>query len=87
LKLVERVPNRKVVWQVLDNYFSFTSDRTEWTGTSLEFELSRQNGKTEVRFTHRGLIPQNECFEVCSNAWDGLIKDNLKTLITTGSSI
>jgi hypothetical protein len=87
LKLIERVPNRKVVWQVVDNFFSFTKDKTEWTGTTLEFELSRRDGRTQVRFTHRGLVPQYECFDLCSNAWDGLIKDNLRTLIMTGKGV
>lgn len=29
MKLAEVVPNKKVVWLVLDNYFSFTQDKSE----------------------------------------------------------
>jgi hypothetical protein len=87
LKLIKRVPYRRVVWQVLDNHFSFTKDKAEWTGTSLEFEVLRKDDKTHVRFTHRGLVPAYECFGVRSNAWDSLIKDNLKRLIATGNGI
>jgi hypothetical protein len=86
LKLVERVPKKKVVWRVLDNYFSFTKDKSEWKGTSLVFEVSTKGGKTQVHFTHRGLVPAYECFDMCSNAWDGLINDRLKALIETGKS-
>jgi hypothetical protein len=39
---------------------------------------------TEVRFTHAGLVPEYECFDVCSNAWGFFIGDSLRNLITTG---
>jgi hypothetical protein len=78
LKLIERVPNSKVVWRVLDNYFSFTKDKSEWKGTSLVFEVTTKGDKTKVHFTHRGLVPAYECFDMCSNAWDELIDGSLK---------
>jgi len=84
MKLIEVIPNQKVVWLVLDNYFSFTGDQTEWKGTKVVFEISGQNGKTQIRFTHQGLVPQHECYEVCSNAWTGYITGSLYKLITTG---
>jgi hypothetical protein len=33
LKLVEHVANQKVVWRILNNYFSFTKDKSEWKAT------------------------------------------------------
>jgi hypothetical protein len=84
LKLTEVVPNQKVVWLVLDNYFSFTKDQTEWKGTKVIFEISEQDDKTQIRFTHQGLVPPHECYEVCSNAWAGYITGSLYNLITTG---
>jgi hypothetical protein len=84
LKLIERVPNRKVVWRILDNHFSFTKDKSEWKGTSLVFEVSTEGDKTKVHFTHRGLVPAYECFDMCSSAWDTLINVSLKALIATG---
>ena len=33
IKVVDAVPGRRLRWLVLDNYFSFTEDRTEWNGT------------------------------------------------------
>ncbi len=84
MKLTEVIPNQKVVWLVLDNYFSFTKDQTEWKGTKVIFEISEQDGKTQVSFTHQGLVPQHECYEVCSNAWTGYITGSLYNLITTG---
>ena len=51
LKITELVAGKKVVWRVLDNFFNFTKDKTEWKGTDVVFEISKKGGKTEVRFT------------------------------------
>ncbi len=83
-KLVDVIPDKKVVWLVLENYFKFTADTTEWTGTKVVFEISEKDGKTEMRFTHQGLVPEYECFEVCRGAWTNYIQNSLRSLITTG---
>jgi hypothetical protein len=78
------VPGEKVVWTVLDNYFSFTEDKTEWKGTDIVFEMARRGDKTEVTFTHVGLVPEYECYGVCTDGWRTLINGSLCDLITTG---
>jgi hypothetical protein len=83
-RLIEVVPDRKVVWLVLDSYLSFPEDKTEWNGTRVVFDISQSNGKTEVRFTHQGLVPDYQCFDKCSSAWSFYINDSLRKLITTG---
>lgn len=85
MKIVEFVPSEKVVWLCLENYFNFTTDQAEWTGTRISFEISKEGDKTRVRFTHLGLVPEYECFNVCSNAWGGYLTGSLKSLITTGA--
>ena len=84
MKITEFIPGQKVVWLVVDNHFNFTKDKTEWKGTKVIFEISRKGNKTEVRFTHQGLVPQYECFDVCSDAWGSYIKGSLRNLITKG---
>ena len=83
-KLLEVIPGKKVVWLVTDSSLNFVENKTEWTGTKIIFEISEKNNKTQVRFTHQGLIPQYECFDSCSNAWSDIIKNGLRNLITTG---
>jgi uncharacterized protein YndB with AHSA1/START domain len=84
MKLIEVVPDKKVVWLVMENYFNFTKDKSEWTGTRIVFEIMEKDKKTQLRFTHMGLVKAYECFEVCSNAWTGYIQQSLRNLITTG---
>lgn len=84
MKLVEVIPNKKVVWLVLENYFSFTEDKHEWTGTKISFDLSREGAKTHLRFTHLGLTSEYECYEVCQKAWTDYIRQSLFDLITKG---
>jgi hypothetical protein len=84
IKVIELVPDEKVVWLVLDNYFNFTNDKNEWKGTKIIFEISQKDIKTEIRFTHQGLVPEYECYEVCRDAWSNYISHSLRKLITSG---
>ncbi|MDD4968725.1 MAG: SRPBCC domain-containing protein [Paludibacter sp.] len=84
MKIIELIPNRKVVWHVLDNYFSFTTDKNEWKDTKIIFEITEQDHKTQIRFTHQGLVPEYECYDVCREAWTNYINNSLRRLITTG---
>ena len=86
-KVIESIPGKRVVWQVLDSYLSFVDDKTEWNGTKVVFEISKKGEKTEVRFTHVGLVPQQQCFNDCSDAWGFYIKSSLRSLIATGKGI
>jgi hypothetical protein len=84
IRVTELVPGRKVAWRVLDNYFNFITDQAEWKDTEVVFEISETDGGAEVRFTHVGLVPQYECYDVCSNAWSGYLDGSLRSLINTG---
>ena len=84
MRLVEIVPNQKLVWLVLDNYFKFTKDKSEWIGTKLIFNISQKDDQTEMKFTHEGLVPQYECYEICREAWTNYIQNSLHSLILNG---
>lgn len=84
IRFVEEIPGKKLVYQVLDNEFSFTKDKTEWVDTRLIFELSVEGNQTRITFTHQGLVPEYECYNVCHDAWTGFIQKSLKEYINTG---
>jgi predicted phosphohydrolase len=87
MKLIEVIPDKKVVWLVMENYFSFTEDKSEWKGTKIIFEISERDNKTQISFTHLGLVPTYECFEICQNSWTQYIQQSLFSLITTGKGV
>jgi hypothetical protein len=84
MKIVESIPEKKVVWQVLSNYFSFTKDKNEWIDNKIIFEISEKGNKTQLQFTQLGLVPEYECYDICQNAWSTYIQKSLYSLITTG---
>ena len=68
-KLVEIIPNRRIVWEVLESNLSFLAHPNEWAGTSICFDIQTENDKSTVTFSHKGLIPGIECYDQCSSAW------------------
>jgi hypothetical protein len=83
-KITELVPGKKVVWHVTASHLAFVRDKSEWDGTDIVFEIARKGDKTEVRFTHVGLVPTIECYGDCSGAWGYYIKESLHDFIMKG---
>src|SRR5690348_10844226 len=51
-KIVEFVPGKKIVWEVVESHQSFVKQKDEWKGTKICFEISQKDGRTQLRFTH-----------------------------------
>ena len=85
-QITESIPGRKVTWRVVDARLNFIQDKTEWNGTEITFDIARRGDKTEVCFTHVGLVPQHECYTACSDAWGFYVNSSLRDLITTGET-
>lgn len=87
-KLIEVIPNKKIVWFVTDSKLNWIEkDQHEWTGTKMIFELISQGSKTELNFTHQGLVPEKECYDHSVQFWDMIIKEWLFNFITDGKTI
>lgn len=84
LKIVELVPNKRVVWLVVENEFNFTSNKSEWKGNRLIFDIKSNGKETQIHFTQQGLVPEYECYNVCRDAWTSYIHGSLKNLIVSG---
>lgn len=87
MRITEFIPGEKVIWLVLENYFKFTKTENEWVGNKIIFDISVQGDKTQVRMTQEGLGPQDECFEICRDAWTTYIQRSLRSLISTGKGM
>lgn len=84
-KLIEVIPNQKVVWLVTESELNFIEDKDEWTNTTIIFEIASDGNKTQVNFTHKGLNPDVECFHDCVKGWDYYLKGSLFKLLTEGN--
>jgi len=83
-KIIELVPDKKIVWLVTQSNLSFIKDKQEWTNTKIEFDITSHNNKTQIKFTHFGLVPEVECYKDCTKGWDYYIKGSLFKLLTEG---
>jgi uncharacterized protein YndB with AHSA1/START domain len=82
-KLVEVVPNKKIVWLVTESNLSFLEQIDEWTGTKVIFEIAKKGEKTQLTFTHQGLTSEVECYDACAPAWTQYVRNKLLPLIET----
>lgn len=83
--MIELTPDRKIAWLVTDSKLTFVENETEWTGTKLSFDISEEDNKTKIVFTHVGLVPEFECYDSCAPAWTQYIQERLlSSLITAG---
>src|SRR5438477_7470684 len=73
-KIVEFVPDKKIVWQVTDCYLEWLTDKKEWQNTKMSFEISTKDNSTQINVTHIGLVPEVECYDMCVKGWDQYVK-------------
>lgn len=87
-KLVEIIPGKKVEWLVTESTLDWLqNDKHEWTNTKMIFEIVQEENKTVLHFTHEGLVPEKECYALCHEGWNTVIKSRLVNFITTGETV
>jgi hypothetical protein len=83
-RVTELEPGSRVSWLVTGSYLDFVADAQEWNGSTVRFDIAKADGRTQVVFTHEGLTADEECYEICTNAWGMFVNGSLKALIETG---
>jgi hypothetical protein len=78
-KVVEFVPNKKLVWLTTDSIRK--TDNYNWTGTKFIFELSPSGDNTLLKFIYDGVILEGE-YDGLAKICDMTIKEMLYNFIT-----
>ena len=81
-KVIEAVPDKRIVWHVEDCHLPWLKNQTEWKDTKVIWDLSAANGETEIKITHLGLTPDVECYGACEAGWDFHVGQSLLKLLT-----
>ena len=75
---VEPSEEGRVVWSVLQAPLT-----PEWVGTTIVFEVEGAGDGATLRFRHRGLTAQCDCFDMCQEGWTNAL-DRLVGFAETG---
>jgi hypothetical protein len=86
-KVIECIPDKKIVWEIIDSNQSWVANTTEWTGTKIIWEISSQKDGTQIDMKHAGLKPELECFNTCTRGWDYLNKKSLYQFLTENKGL
>ena len=84
LKIVESIPEKRIVWLVTDCNKHWLQNKKEWNDTQIIWKITTNSKTTQIDFTHLGLIPNLECYGACENAWADYLHNSLMHLILTG---
>jgi hypothetical protein len=87
IKLIEVIPDKKIVWHFTDCYLDWLKDKEEWKDTKIDWEISTALNSTQISMTHIGLVPEIECYTDCEKGWNFYIKESLFKLITEKKGI
>ncbi len=81
----ETLTNQFLVWQVTEANHDFEniSTKDEWKGTTIRWKIEENETGSKIFFTHEGLVPTLECYEICEGGW-GYFLESLKNYLETG---
>jgi len=79
----------KVSWKCIYANHSFSGlkgIKEEWLNSEIDFEFKTiTDDEIELSFTHNGLTPNLNCYEICSAGWTHFIANSLKQFLETGT--
>ena len=86
-EITEMVQNKRILWEVEDCNLHWLTDKKEWKGTRILWEITPVKGGVEIHMTHIGLKPGIECFEDCTIGWNHYVTQSLFKLLKEGKGI
>lgn len=88
MEITDLKPDELVEWRCVDSRHpkdSPFSDLRDWVGTTLSFHCEAVDETTStLRFEHRGLTPDMDCYESCKSGWSYYLGESLRALLETG---
>lgn len=69
-EVTDAAPGSRYAWKVTDSYLPWLEDKSEWTATTVEWDIAPAPGGCVVVMTHRGLRPGVECYNECRKGWN-----------------
>ena len=78
----------KVTWLVADSLIDLPqlTNKSEWIGTHITWEIKAQGNSTLLQLTHVGLTPVIECYEICQAGWSQFLA-SFKAFAETGNGM
>ncbi len=83
-RVSQLIPEKEIVWEVIDCLMPWLENRKEWKGTKVIWEIGAKSGQTEIVMTHIGVHTESECYDQCKKGWDFYITQSLQKLLTDG---
>jgi uncharacterized protein YndB with AHSA1/START domain len=84
MRITDLVPERRIIWHVLENWFASSPDFDEWAGSDIVFDIEPTGEGARLTFTHIGLTPELACYEGCATGWSRHALQSLRDLVSTG---
>jgi hypothetical protein len=83
-KVIEFLPYQEIIWKCFEGEPEFNK---EWIGHILHCKIKEiNNTKTIINFHQIGLTPDINCYEICTNTWERILVENLKSFLNTEES-
>ena len=77
VEVIEIKRSERIGWKVLASF------RSEWEGTTITFDLRAAEGRTVLRFGHRGFPRPDDDYALCTTGW-GIYLARLKAVLEGG---
>ena len=84
IRIAEIDPERRAVWEVIESFQGWVKNTSEWVGTKIVGEIKKEKNGVSIDMTHKGLVPEIECFNRCKRGWDYLMQESLSKYLGEG---